>query len=117
MFVRIEIQSGNHPGPTIRQKIVHAAGAEFQQAVDSFDGVLEKEGVSQMAALCIEDGFPRLEDYLPTLSSSSVKRLTLRQKEERRAVKEQESIAQRKLTKDVHVKFREAHGMPPAWGD
>lgn len=84
---------------------------EFQRDVESYTGMAKEKGVS---IICNEEGFPRLDDYLPKVEVETVTRLTPDERQKMKEKREAEAIAKRERSRDVHRRLREKLGMPPA---
>lgn len=89
---------------------VNEAIKQFQNDVDSYTSMTSK---TDTAILCNEEGFPRLDDYLPKKVVDSVTRVSDEEREQSRAKANETARRDREAKRNVHKQLREKLGMPP----
>lgn len=89
---------------------VSKALADFQADVDSYTSMTED---NDMAIICNEEGFPRLDDYLPKKVVDTVTRVTDAERTEAKAQADEKARKERENKRAVHKALREKLGMPP----
>ena len=93
---------------------VAKAIAEFQKDANSYTSMTEG---NDMAILCNEDGFPRIDDYLPKKVVDTVTRVTDEERAEAKKQADEAARKEREGKRAVHKALREKLGMPPIKND
>ena len=85
---------------------------EFQEDADSYTSMANTAG-KYIAILCNEDGFPRLDEYLPQSEWDGITRVTAEERAEAKNKADETARKEREAKRAVHKALREKLGMPP----
>jgi hypothetical protein len=93
----------------VSEDAVQKSVAEFQEAVESYTGMAASKNIE---IICNEEGFPRLDDYLPKKIVDSISTDPNLTAEAQKAYADAQAKKKREAARAMHDALREKLGLP-----